>query len=164
LQSTAYKSILSPRSKIYSNKSSLSCKMLDIADFWAQDLENLDHDKLLHAAKTFKKALQACQSGNLKLEDDLKRIQADRNYDVSQRVSSFPLSTSSTEAPPLWIRAELDCPAETTWFCFRRRSKYPTVIVYDPSSSSLQARSQNSLKGEADPNSVPWSQNGLLRK
>jgi hypothetical protein len=109
------------------------------------DLEVLDHDKLLEAAKTLQGAFQECKNENTKLESDLKQIQGKDRFEVSQRVLSFP--PSSVELPPSWIRAQLDSPTETSWYCFGRRSKYRTVIVYDQSSSSLKARNRESLKG-----------------
>lgn len=68
---------------------------------------------------------------------------------LNQRVSSFPSSTSSGEAQRSWTRAQVDCPTETSWSCFRQRSKYRTVIVYDPQKRSVRARNRESeqLKG-----------------
>lgn len=99
----------------------------------------------MSTVESLRDAYNHCLSENAKLQEELKRLQADHN---SQRVSSFPSSTSSFESGPRWIRAELDCPGDTSWFCFRQRSKYPTVIVYDPGQSSIEARSRETLKGE----------------
>jgi hypothetical protein len=110
-----------------------------------RDLALLEHDELLEAAKSLRDTYNHCLSENAKLQEELKRLQADHS---SQRVLSFPSSTPSFELRPSWIRAELDCPGDMSWFCFRQRSKYPTVIVYDSSQSSLEARSRETLKGE----------------
>ena len=109
-----------------------------------QDLDSLDRDQLLEVAKSFRKAL---------------RLYADRNC---QRASSFSLPTSPLESrQPTWIRAELDSPGDMHWSCFRERNKYPTVIAYNPSRSSLKARSQETLKGKLN---LDWRDGGLLRE
>jgi hypothetical protein len=116
--------------------------MFDPSIDFDKDLDALEHDSLLQAAKTFKRDLQECQSDNRRLEGELRHIQ------TSHRVLSFPSSTSSADLPPYWIRADLDCPAETSWSCFGgRRNKYSTVIVYDQSLSTLEARNRDSVKG-----------------
>jgi len=111
--------------------------------------------------ESLRDAYNHCLSENAKLREELKRLQADHN---SQRVSSFPSSTSSFESGPRWIRAELDCPGDTSWFCFRQRSKYPTVIVYDPGQSSLEARSRETLKdgGAGIYSRLPSRKSGII--
>ncbi|KAF4625722.1 hypothetical protein G7Y89_g12443 [Cudoniella acicularis] len=121
--------------------------MPDIDEALAKDLQTLDPAELLDTAKIFKKALQDSRGKNSKLEDDLKALQTVHKQ-PSHRVSSFPSSTSSDDLQPTWIRAEVDCPAETSRTCFRQRSKYKTVIVFDQNLSTLKARSRASVKDE----------------
>jgi hypothetical protein len=121
--------------------------MPDINDALSRDLKALDRDELLEAAEIIKESLQECHCAKFKLEHDLRDIEADHKQVLSQRVPSFPSSTSA-EVQPSWIRAEVDCPAETSWFCFREKSKYRTVVVYDQKVGSLKARDRESVKGK----------------
>jgi len=122
--------------------------MSDVNIALSKELNALDHDELLDTAEIFKASLQDCHCEKLKLEVDLRDIKADHKQLLSQRVSSFPSSTSSAELQPYWIRAEVDCPTETSWSCFREKSKYRTVIVFDQKVGSLKARNRDSVKGE----------------
>jgi len=121
--------------------------MPEISDALSKDLKTLDRDELLDTAEIFKKSLEEHHHEKIELEDELRIVRADHRR-LSQRVLSFPSSTSSTEVQPYWIRAEVDSPRETSQSCFGQRNKYRTVIVCDQKIGSLEARSRELTKDE----------------
>lgn len=91
-----------------------------------------------------RETVEALRAENNRLKEELQRLQANQS---NSRVSSFS-SLESFETGPQWIRAELDCPGDTTWYLFfgQRRSKYHRVVVYDPSRSCLESKRRSDMK------------------
>jgi len=104
-----------------------------------------------------RETVEALCAENSRLKEELQRLQADQS---NPRVSSFS-SLDSFETGPQWIRAELDCPGDTTRYLFfgQRRSKYRRVVVYDPSRSCLESKRRSDMKGE---HSIPRNSDSRL--
>jgi hypothetical protein len=106
------------------------------------DLDQLDHDGLIAAAKDLRNAYLDCLTERDKQREEIKDLKG------VLRASSFASSMSSFEMQPSWVRAELDSPGDTTFSCFGPRSKYRNVLVYDRNDSSLETRPRETLRGE----------------
>jgi hypothetical protein len=102
------------------------------------NLEVLEHDDLLETAKGLQKYYKEGRAENARQEEERKR---------ALRTASFPLSVSSFDLHSSWIRANVDSPGDTSWYCFGERSKYREVMVYDRSGRSLRTRDKEWLEG-----------------
>jgi len=132
-----------------------------------QTLETLDQETLLQVAQDLRLALlektteiSELRSKLLKTENEMKSRNQTSEAEISMHVGKQQkLLTKITEQElysrsqptPKWIRAELDYPEDVSWFYFSRKAQ--TVVVYDSSSSTLEARSIETLRGKSDPSS-----------
>lgn len=111
--------------------------MATVERFIEQDFDRLDHETLLNGTKVLTKAYRDVLSQSDQRETQLRRLQEE------QRVESFPLSDSSINPQPHWIRAELDNPQDHGR---RGRFKHPNVITYEPGHKScLKMASRKAL-------------------
>jgi hypothetical protein len=132
-----------------------------------QKLETLEQEKLLKVARDLQLALREKKTEILELRSKLSKTenemksrsqtseaeiskQAKRQQNLLSKITEQELYSKS-QSTPKWIRAELDYPEDVSWFCFSRKAQ--TVIVYDSSSDTLEARSIETLHGKSDPSS-----------